>query len=283
MSLDAALLEVRDLTVSYERGRAASHKRALCGVSLRVRAGEIVGVIGETGSGKSTLARAVLGLVKPERGSVQIAGAEVSRFSAQQWRQFRRSGAAQYVFQDPLQSLNPDLPVAESIAEPLSVRTGHIAAQHIDAAVRRVAAQLTLDPALLQRYPSQLSGGQRQRVVLARALITDPQLLVLDEPVSALDAATRVQVLSLLTRLRAAGTGLLFISHDLGSIAGMTDRVCVLYRGEIVEDDLTQRVINRPRHPYTRLLLESAPTLTSASSRSRRALLRADLQRISDK
>jgi len=279
MSSDAhpeKLLEVRDLTVDYK------HKRALSGVSLELRRGQALGVIGETGSGKSTLAKAVLGLVKPRAGSVRIDGSEVTALSARQWTQFRRRGLVQYVFQDPLASLDPDLRVFDSIAEPLQLQYKHSAAD-IEAQIARVADELALERSLLERFPSELSGGQRQRVAVARALVTRPTLLILDEPVSALDAATRVQVLSLLRRLRAAGTALLFISHDLGSVAAMTQHSLVLYQGSLVEAGPTQDIVLRPRHPYTRLLVESAPTLTSQPSpRERRAALRAELAHLTE-
>jgi ABC-type glutathione transport system ATPase component len=273
------LLDVRELAVDYRRGTV--RKSALHAVSLRMQAAEAVAIIGETGSGKTTLARAILGLVKPDHGSVQIAGEDVGRFSAKQWTRFRRKGLVQYVFQDPLQSLDPDLTAGESIAEPLRVQGKHSAAERV-AAVSRYSQLMALEPSLLSRFPGELSGGQRQRVAIARALITEPQLLILDEPVSALDAATRVHVLQLLTRLRAAGTALLLISHDLGSVASMTDRTIVLYRGTIVEDDTTHSVITRPRHAYTRLLVGSAPTLAGGSiSRERRNALRAELSALS--
>lgn len=269
------VLEVHGLSVSYGKGRAATP--ALRGASFSMRRGEIVGVIGETGSGKSTLARAVLGLVSPSSGTVKIVGEESSSFSARQWREFRRRGIVQYVFQDPLRSLDPELTMAQSIAEPLLVQGRP--QREIDAAVVRYLERMKLDPSLGSRFPGELSGGQRQRVAVARALCTDPKLLILDEPVSALDAANRVQVLEILSGLRNTGVSLLFISHDLGSVAGIADRILVLYRGSIVELDSAQAVVQRPRHPYTRLLVSSAPTLLNGSiSREQRDRLRAELR-----
>jgi ABC-type glutathione transport system ATPase component len=273
---EAPLLEVRDLSVVYGRGRA--QRAALQGASFSVRRGEAVGLIGETGSGKSTLARAVLGLVPIADGSVQVAGEELTGFSARKWQAFRRKAVVQYVFQDPLRSLDPDLSAEDSIAEPLRLQ-GRDSREDIQVKVRQSLAPMNLDASLLTRFPGELSGGQRQRVAIARALTTQPALLILDEPVSALDSANRVQVLEILARLRASGVSLLFISHDLGSIAGITDRIMVLYRGTIAEIDATEAIVNRPSHPYTRLLVGSAPSLASgAIPRERRAQLRAELQ-----
>jgi ABC-type glutathione transport system ATPase component len=276
MPPDAELvLEVAGLSVSYGKGRART--LALSGASFSMQRGEIVGVIGETGSGKSTFCRAVLGLVKPSSGTVKIAGQDVTAFSKRRWREFRRRGVVQYVFQDPLRSLDPDLSIAESLAEPLSVQGRP--RREIDAAVASYLERMNLEPSLAGRFPGELSGGQRQRVAVARALCTEPELLILDEPVSALDAANRVQVLESLSRLRSAGVAQLFISHDLGSVAGIADRIVVLYRGSIVEADTARAVVQRPRHPYTRLLVSSAPTLANGSiSRAEREQLRAELR-----
>ncbi len=264
--------------MTYGRG----HRRtaALRGASLTVEPGQSIGVIGETGSGKSTLARTVLGLVRPAAGSVRLAGEDLTRFSRRQWRDLRRQGLLSYVFQDPLRSLDPDLAVGTSIAEPLVLRG--TARRVATGQVEELAHRVNLDPGLLRRLPGELSGGQRQRAAVARALIAEPRLLILDEPVSALDAANRVQVLELLRRLRdTASTSLVFISHDLGSVAGIADRVVVLYQGRVVEEGPTEQVVLHPRHPYTRLLIGSAPTLASgAVDRVRRDELRAELQQL---
>ncbi|MEU8050780.1 ABC transporter ATP-binding protein [Micromonospora haikouensis] len=265
------VLDVTGLDVHYRRRHGRLH--ALRAATLSVAPGETVGVIGETGSGKSTLARAVLGLVRPSAGRVVVAGEDVTGHSARRWRALRRRGVLQYVFQDPLRSLDPDLSVEESLVEPLLI-AGRTRAEAA-ARVRVQLARVHLDAALLSRLPGELSGGQRQRVAVARALVTDPELVILDEPVSALDSANRVRALELLKHLRDAGTALLFISHDLGSVAGVADRIAVLYQGEIVEVGPARSVVNAPRHPYTRLLVGSAPTLRSAAAdRTRRDALR---------
>ena len=267
------LLEVDGVEVSYGRGRA--ERRILHGVSLSLAAGESVGLIGETGSGKTTLARTILGLTRLTAGSVRFDGETVSGLGARALRSFRRSGRLQYVFQDPLQSLDPDVTVRDSIGEGLRIRGG-LTAPDVAARAEAALASVGLPADLLGRVPGQLSGGQRQRVAIARALALQPRLLLLDEPVSALDAANRIQVLDLLVRLRdTTGLGVLFISHDLGSVAGIADRIVVLYRGRVVEEGPTERVILEPRHPYTRLLLGSAPTLAGGEAdRERRHELR---------
>jgi ABC-type glutathione transport system ATPase component len=266
------VLEVEDLEVHY--GLRRRRRRVLDGVTLSVSNGEAVGLIGETGSGKSTLARAVLGLVPFSRGRVVIEGQDVSKATTRQWRDLRRRGVVQYVFQDPLRSLDPDLTVAQSIIEPLLIQG--ISSAEATTRARAFLDKVRLDADLLDRMPGEISGGQRQRVAVARALVTEPKLIMLDEPVSALDSANRVLVLEILKGLRQAGVALVFISHDLGSVAGLTDRIAVLYQGELVEVGPSHRIINAPRHVYTRLLIDSAPTLRSAAAkRSEREELRA--------
>ncbi|WP_141208705.1 ABC transporter ATP-binding protein [Streptomyces griseorubiginosus] len=267
-----AVLTLEGLTVHY--GARRRRRRVLHDVNLSIAAGETVGVIGETGSGKSTLARAVLGLVRASDGSIVVDGEEVVGHGPRQWRALRRRGVVQYVFQDPLRSLDPDLTVADSLAEPLLVQG--VPRAEAATRVRAFLDRVRLTEDLLDRLPGELSGGQRQRVAVARALVTEPRLVILDEPVSALDSANRVQVLQILKELRADGVALVFISHDLGSVAGVADRVAVLYRGELVESGAAREVIAAPQHPYTRLLVRSAPTLHSApADRAERDALRA--------
>lgn len=270
------LLRLENATLGY--GSQSRGHTVLRNVSLTIGTDERVGLIGETGSGKSTLARTLLGLTTVFSGSVHVDGQDLAGLRGLRLRAFRRAGLIQYVYQDPLRSLDPDIAVSTSIAEGLSIRRELSAdeiRQRVDDAFRLVGLDLQLGA----RVPGELSGGQRQRVVLARALVLDPRLLILDEPVSALDASSRVLILDLL-RLTASEKQLsqLFISHDLGSIAGVTDRLVVLYRGEIVEDGPTAEIIAAPKHPYTRLLIESAPTLTiSGADRERRQELRTAL------
>jgi ABC-type glutathione transport system ATPase component len=275
LSDDAPLLDVRAIDVHY--GKRRNKRQVLSAVSLQVRAGEIVGLIGESGSGKSTVARAIIGLAPVTGGQITVAGNEVTQFRRNQWRSFRRGGFVQYVFQDPLRSLDADVLVVDSIAEPLRITRAGSRAE-IEQRVREYAARVRLDEELLSRFPAEISGGQRQRAAVARALVTEPKLLILDEPVSALDAANRVQVLGSFAGLRSDGIAMLYISHDLGSVAGICDRTAVLYQGRIVEYGPTTEIVNNPRHPYTRLLVGSAPTLHGTPiERKTRAQLRVAL------
>ncbi|HET7012864.1 MAG TPA: ABC transporter ATP-binding protein, partial [Streptosporangiaceae bacterium] len=235
----------------------------------------IVGLVGETGSGKTTVARAIVGLVRANAGQVSIDGQQVSGLRGRALRTQRRRGAVQFVFQDPLRSLDPDLKVADIVAEGLRIQGG-LDPGEIAARVREVLAEVGLDDSVLDRTPGQISGGQRQRVSIARALATRPRLLICDEPVSALDASTRNHVLRLLDSLRTSlGLSILLISHDLSSLAGVADRVAVLYRGQIVEDGPADRVFSSPRHPYTALLMASAPSVRHDRPFSVRQLRRA--------
>lgn len=269
------MLDIDAIDVHY--GRRRNRRQILSAVTLAVRAGEILGLIGESGSGKTTVARAVLGLAPVTAGRITVDGEEVTKFGGGQRRGFRLRGVAQYVFQDPLRSLDADAPIGDSIAEPLRIARFGSGAE-IEQRVKEYAARVLLDEALLTRFPGEVSGGQRQRAAVARALVTGPKLLILDEPVSALDAASRVQVLAGFAGLRREGIAQLYISHDLGSVAGICDRTAVLYQGKIVESGPTTEVVNNPQHPYTRLLVGTAPTLRGTPiDREARAQLRAEL------
>jgi len=259
------LLDVSELSVSYGGRHGA---RVLTEASLRANPGELVGIIGETGSGKTTLARSIVGLVPAQSGRIVFDGIEVSALRGRARRAFRRTGRLQFAFQDPLRALDPDLTVAAIVAEPLAVSgtgagNGNEAVDRAERSQRVVEALIAvgLDETFADRLPGRLSGGQRQRVLLARSLVTRPSLLICDEPVSALDAANREQVLRLLAGLRDRGTAVLVISHDLLSLAGIADRVAVLHEGRIVEDGPVRQILEDPQHAYTARLLAAAPRL----------------------
>ncbi len=255
----APVLQVQGVTRRYpgRGGRGAGRRRvvALDGVSLDVWRGDRLGVVGESGSGKSTLARLLLALEEPDEGVVRFRGTVVSGARRAALGELRRN--VQIVFQDPLGSLDPRMSVGTSIAEPL--RSLEVEGAH-DRRVVELLGAVGLPPSAARRYPHQLSGGQRQRVAIARALAPRPSVLVADEAVSALDVSVRAQVLNLLDDLvERYGLTLVFISHDLGVVRHVANRVVVLYQGRVVEEGPADAVYDAPAHPYTRALLDSVP------------------------
>ncbi len=238
--------------------------QAVSDVSLRIGRGEAVGLVGESGSGKSTVGRMVLGLLPPTSGHVEFAGA---RLPPKPGRDLRRR--MQLVFQDPHSSLDPRRRVGAQIADGLAIHKLAAPAEQ-PARVAALLEQVGLDPAHAARFPHEFSGGQRQRIGIARALAPGPDLLVADEPVSALDVSVQAQVLALLADLRARlGLALLFISHDLAVVRHLCDRVAVLYLGRVMEEGLSEQLFAVPRHPYTRALLSASPRLNPAARRAR--------------
>jgi oligopeptide/dipeptide ABC transporter ATP-binding protein len=231
--------------------------RAVDGVSLRVAAGETLGLVGESGCGKSTLARCVLRLIEPTRGRVLLDEEDLTALPEEALRRRRRD--IQMVFQDPTASLNPRLSVAATVDEPLALHTPLAGAARRER-VDEVLEEVGLGAGLRARYPHQLSGGQRQRVNIARAIATHPRLVVLDEPTSALDVSLRARVILLLAELkRRMGMTYLFISHDLSTVRYLCDRVAVMYLGVLVEEAPAAELFDHPAHPYTRALLSCIP------------------------
>ncbi len=254
------LLEASDLHRSYERRVARGASRAVgavAGVSLRLERGEALGIVGGSGSGKSTLARLLLALERPDRGIVRFEGFPVSELPEARVRPLRRHFQA--VFQDPSTSLDPCLAVGTIVAEPLVAhRLGDAASRR--ARVAEVLEQVGLTAAAVSRHPREFSGGERQRIAIARALATEPRLLVLDEPVSSLDASVQAQILDLVAELRERhGLAMVLISHDLAMVRNVCDRVAVMKDGVFVESGTTSEVLANPSHPYTRSLLAAAP------------------------
>ena len=264
----APLLEADGLVREYRVPRTrffgrAARWRAVDGVRLAVATGERVGLVGESGSGKSTLVRALLGLEAPQAGTIRIGGESFAGATTATARRLRRQ--VQAVFQDPYGSLNPRHRVGQIVAEPLGLLAAPLGATE---RARRVAAALAdvgLDAAAAGRRPHEFSGGERQRIAIARALVVEPRLVILDEAVSALDASLRAQILELLLALSAArGLAYLFVSHDLGVVRAVTDRTLVMRAGCIVEEGPTAEVLDNPRHPYTRQLVAATPSLERA-------------------
>jgi oligopeptide/dipeptide ABC transporter ATP-binding protein len=232
--------------------------RAVDGVSLELAAGEALGVVGESGSGKSTLARAALQLIRTQSGRVVWLGRQVDALTQSAIRPLRRD--IQVIFQDPLASLDPRMTAAEIVAEPLQVHRPDLHRAARDSVVLQALELVRLDPALATRYPHELSGGQCQRVGIARAMVMRPQMLICDEPVSALDVTVQEQIVSLLAELkRETGLAILFISHNLAVVRQLCDRILVLYLGRMMELAPAVSIYDRPLHPYTRELLASAP------------------------
>lgn len=252
------LLDVRDLHVEFAgRGRSGVPVRAANGVSLRLAAGETLGLVGESGSGKSTIGNAILGLVQPSAGSIRLLGQEVTHATPALRRELGRH--VRVVFQDPYNSLNPSRSIGSAVAAPLIAGGRHTRAE-ITARISDVLTRVGLSPDAASRYPAQFSGGQRQRIAIARAVIGEPRLIICDEPTSALDLSVQAQVINLLLDLqRQLRLAFLFISHDIDVVRHMSHRVAVLLRGHIVESGPAELVTGSPGHPYTQALLLAAP------------------------
>ncbi|TCS36647.1 peptide/nickel transport system ATP-binding protein [Paucimonas lemoignei] len=235
-------------------------------VSLSVSHGEVVGLVGESGSGKSTLGRIAVGLLQPSRGTVHWQGKPLEQLDNEASR--RKQLAAQMVFQDPYASLNPRMRVVDIVGE-APVAHGLVQKKDKETYVADLLQKVGLDAAMLQRFPHQFSGGQRARIGIARAIAVQPQFLVCDEPVAALDVSVQAQVINLFMQLRAElGLSYLFISHDLGVVRHMADRVAVMYLGRIVEIAPTEELFLRANHPYTVMLLASMPVLDVGQRRA---------------
>jgi oligopeptide/dipeptide ABC transporter ATP-binding protein len=259
--MTAPLLVVDDLVCTYP-GRSREIIRAVNGVSFALMPGETLAIVGESGSGKSTLARALVRLSRPASGSVRFDGADLASIGGPQLRAMRRR--FQIVFQDPFTSLNPRLTAGEAVAEGLEIH-GMGAREARDARVASLFTEVGIDPSRRADYPHTFSGGERQRLALARALAVDPELLVLDEPVSALDVLVRAEVLALLRQLQQArGLACIFIGHDLATVAQVAQRIAVMYAGRIVEIGPAAAVLATPAHPYTKALRSAVPAIDPA-------------------
>lgn len=242
-------------------GKVTLHKtevKAVNGVSLEVAAGETLAVVGESGCGKSTLARTVMGLYPPTSGTVTYRGERIDNLSPKQMLPYRQR--MQMIFQDPYASLNPRKSVRQTLEEPLRFHRGKITAAEVSERMAEVMEQVGVNPAWQDRFPHEFSGGQRQRIAIARALVIDPEFIVADEPVSALDVSIQAQILNLMMDAQdQRGLTYLFITHDLSVVRHVATRVAVMYLGTLCELATTQELYDTPYHPYTQALLSAIP------------------------
>ena len=267
------LLEVTDLLRHFQIRRSGglfgkkANLKAVDGVSFSVNRGETFGLVGESGCGKSTIARLVLKIDTPTSGTVVFNGRKISGLPPDEWRKLRLH--MQYVFQDPLGALDPRMKIIDQVAEPLLIHNIAPVSEWLDKAAELLRS-MDLKSYTFRRYPHELSGGQRQRVVLARALILEPELLVCDEPVSALDVSIQAQVINLLAELRERmSLTMIFISHDLSIVRHACEQVAVMYLGKIVEMAQNDLLFNSPAHPYTQALLSAIPIPEPGLNRKR--------------
>jgi oligopeptide/dipeptide ABC transporter ATP-binding protein len=265
-----SLVRVEKVSKTFRRG-SGPIVYAVNEVSLAIEPGETVALIGESGSGKSTLARLVLRLHEPDSGTIEFDGRDLSALRSKELRALR--ALATIVFQEPYESLNPRQSVGRTIEEPLVIHRGDMSAAQRRRQVVETLDVVALNETFYDRYPHQLSGGQQQRVGVARAIVTRPKLIVLDEPTSSLDLSVRAQILMLLADLQKEfGLAYLFVSHDIHTVEYVSDRICVMYLGRIVESGPATEVIRDPRHPYTRALLSSTLSADPSVKKERHVL-----------
>lgn len=251
--------------VSKEYKSAYGRVRALCESSLEIERGEILGLVGESGSGKSTMANIIVRLISPDKGKIVFNGVEISSLPARAFRKFRRE--IQMVFQDPYSSINPKKSIGYLLKECLKIHEKGMSDEEMERKVSESLDEVGLDSSYAKRYPASLSGGQRQRVAIALALIIRPKLIVLDEPVSALDVSVEAQILNLLLELRKKhGLTYLFISHDLNVVSYIADRIAVMYLGSIVELGKTEDILGAMAHPYTKALFAASSDISATLS-----------------
>ena len=256
---DEPLLEISELTMDYSvQGKTFS---AISNINLTIKKGETLGIVGESGCGKSTMGRAIIQLPRPTNGSVKFSGMEITGLSHNEMRPIRKN--MQIIFQDPISSLNPRRKVGNIVAEPLII-SGLFKQDEIDRRVRNVLETVGMDPDIvMDRRPHQFSGGQCQRICIARALILEPDLIICDEPVSALDVSVQAQILNLLEDLKEKyGLTLLFIRHDLAVVKNISDRVAVMYLGKVCELAKSEQLYKSPAHPYTAGLIATIPEIS---------------------
>ncbi|HEY8417089.1 MAG TPA: ABC transporter ATP-binding protein [Limnochordales bacterium] len=270
------LLEVRNLKRHFEVGRGAVLK-AVDGVSFQIRRGEVLGLVGESGCGKSTVGRTIVRLYDPTEGQVLFDGQDVHKLSGQDLMRFRRR--AQMIFQDPYASLNPRMLVSEIIGEALDLHGMVKSRKERTERIHELLSLVGLNREHANRFPHEFSGGQRQRIGIARALAVQPEFIVADEPISALDVSIQAQIVNLMTDLQEQfGLTYIFIAHDLSMVKHISDRVAVMYLGQIMELAPSDELYHRPQHPYTQALLSAVPIPDPAVERTReRIVLKGDV------
>jgi oligopeptide transport system ATP-binding protein len=272
--LSENLLEVTDLVKHFpvKQGividREVDQVRAVDGISFAIEQGTTLGLVGESGSGKSTACRAILQLIEPTSGSVRFEGQEIAGFSRRQMRPLRRQ--MQMIFQDPYASLNPRKRVGQIVADPLK-RQGVAKGSEVRKRVQQLLERVGLSSEHYNRFPHEFSGGQRQRIGIARALALEPELVIADEPVSALDVSIQAQIINLLDDLQdELGLTYLFVAHDIGVVRHISDRIAVMHDGKIVEEGTADQVCEQPREDYTKKLLTAVPIPDPREARTRR-------------
>lgn len=265
-----------DLGKSFLTRQSKGVVKAVDGVTLTVRKGEILGLVGESGCGKSTLSRTVMQLIRPTSGKIWLKGQELSAISDSDIRKVRIN--FQMIFQDPYASLNPRMTVMDTLSEAIRTRHPESKGEELRTRVADLLRTVGLNPVQMKRYPHEFSGGQRQRVAIARALAPEPDLIIADEPVSALDVSIQSQILNLLKRLtREMGLTMIFISHDLSVVRYIADRIAVMYLGRIIELGDAEEIVDNPLHIYTKALMSAIPLPDPVSERSRaRIILQGD-------
>jgi len=276
----SSLLEVRDLKVHFPirsglLRRQTDSFKAVDGVSFRVGAGQVVGLVGESGSGKTTIGRTLVKLIQATSGEALWKGEDILPLSEKEFRPLRRR--IQYIFQDPFGSLNPRMTIGAIIGEALEIHFRDLSSSERTDRVASLLGKVGLRPEMAGRHPHEFSGGQRQRIGIARALAVEPEFLICDEPVSALDVSVQAQVVNLLRDIqRENGLAYLFISHDLAVVEHLCQRIVVMYLGRVVEAGPTRSVCQDPQHPYTQVLLSAVPAVHPSAKRSR-ILLQGDV------
>ena len=270
------IIEIKNLHVQYETSKGIlggkQVVKAVNGISLDIKRGEILAIAGESGCGKSTLAKAIIKLEEPNQGEIFFQEKDMLKMSSTELKEFRKH--VQMIFQNPYSSLDPKMRIYDTLKEPLKINTT-LSNSEIDKIIEETISKVGLDKDCLSLYPHEFSGGQRQRIAIARALVLSPEFILADEPVSALDVSIQAQIINLLKELRDNfNLTFMLITHDMGVIKYLADRVAIMYLGEIIEIGNVEEIFNNPKHPYTKALLSSVPDL---NNKTEKIILKGDL------